>query len=96
MYQSGPSDAELAAFGFTRDDLDDDEVGVWPDNWAAVDVFIAMRTQWRVGANGATGLDYTALEAVMRLHGIKRRERDDVFAAARIMESAALAAMREK
>lgn len=73
-----------------------DEFLVWPDNWQAVDVFIAMGTQWRVGMGGPVGLDYGALETVMRLVGVKRADRSDVFAAVRIMEGAALAAMTEK
>ncbi|MCY1185552.1 hypothetical protein D9M68_1005080 [compost metagenome] len=69
---------------------------VWPDNWAAVDVFIAMGTQWRAGANGPTGLDYPSLESVFRLQGVRRLEREDIFAAVRIMEGEALKVMREK
>ncbi|RJG10913.1 hypothetical protein D3879_14625 [Pseudomonas cavernicola] len=86
----------MEAFGFTREDMGSDEFWVWPDNWQAVDVFITMGTQWRVGMAGATGLDYGVLNDVMRLHGIKKRGRDDVFAAVRIMESAALKVMHEK
>lgn len=73
-----------------------DEISVWPDNWQAVDVFIAMGTQWRAGMSGATGLDYGVLRDVMGLHGIKKRDRSDVFAAVRIMEGAALKVMHEK
>lgn len=39
-------------------------------NWPAVTVFLHSTTQWRVGMAGATGLDYTAVEAVMRMLGI--------------------------
>lgn len=39
-------------------------------NWEAVQVFMASRTQWRVGMGGATGLDYTAVRAVMGMHRI--------------------------
>ncbi len=44
--------------------------GVWPEHWHAVEVFRAMRTQWRLvlGMKGERylGLDYTALDLVMR------------------------------
>lgn len=69
---------------------------MWPDNWQALDVFLALGTQWRSGPMGPTGLDYCALELVLRLHGIRKRDRADIFEAVRIMESAALAAMRDR
>lgn len=85
----------MAAFGFTADDFDE-TVEIWPENWLAFEVFAAMQTQWRAGMNGATGLDYAALEPVMRLHGIPKRKRAEVFEAVRLMEGEALAVMREK
>lgn len=55
-----------------------------------------MQTQWRVGMNGATGLDYTALPAVMDLCGIRKKQREDVFSALRLMESEALSIWAER
>lgn len=49
-----------------------------------------MGTQWRTGMAGPTGLDYTALPIVMKLEGVPKRDRQDVFDCVRIMESAAL------
>jgi hypothetical protein len=72
------------------------DVDIWPDNATAVNVFIAMSTQWRVGVAGATGLDYSALPTVMRLVGVPRGEQSDVFDSLRTMEDAALAAMRKE
>ena len=46
--------------------------------------------------SGATGLDYSALEPVMRLQGIKKRDQTEVFAGVRVMEIAALEVMRAK
>ncbi|TCL26812.1 uncharacterized protein DUF1799 [Azotobacter chroococcum] len=69
---------------------------MWPDNWPALSVFLDMDTQWRVGMSGPVGLDYSALEPVMRLQGVKKRARQDVFAAVRIMEAEALRVMREQ
>lgn len=68
---------------------------VWPDNMLAVNVFVSMATQWRIGMSGPTGLDYTALAHVMRLLGVQQKERADVFECVRIMEDEALAKMRE-
>ena len=71
-------------------------VEVWPDNLKAVNVFIGMDTQWRVGMSGATGLDYAALPVVMRLVGVSPAERAEVFAGVQTMEQAALEFMRNK
>ena len=54
-----------------------------------------MRTQWRVGMNGPTGLDYSALPECWRRCGIKPADRHETFASLQIMEQAALAAMHE-
>ncbi len=70
-------------------------VEVWPDNLIAVNVFIAMSTQWRTGYAGPTGLDYAALPAVLRLTGVPAAERAGVFDALRAMEDAALETMRK-
>lgn len=72
------------------------EDGIYPDNIQPVAIFADMLTQWRVGMNGATGLDYNALPVVMRFRGVKMADREDVFECVKIMESAALKAMRDK
>lgn len=71
-------------------------VDIWPDNLLAVNVFLGMSTQWRAGMGGATGLDYGALPAVMRLTQVPPSERAEVFESIRVMEDAALEAMRKK
>ena len=53
-----------------------------------------MSTQWRIGMNGATGLDYVALEAVARFLRIKITP--ELFDGIRIMEDEALRIFREK
>lgn len=78
------------------EDLDDTAALVWPENLPAVNTFIAMSTQWRTGAMGATGLDYNALPAVMRLAGLPRAEWPDAFEGVRIMEAEALKIMGER
>ncbi|MEL6920964.1 MAG: DUF1799 domain-containing protein [Pseudomonadota bacterium] len=41
--------------------------GVWPDNWKAMQAFLALDTQWRVGAGGGfLGLDYGAAAALFK------------------------------
>lgn len=88
--------AELAMFGLTPGDLDDADVDLLPDNVTAARVFVAMSTQWRVGPAGATGLDYAALPAVLRLSGVPRDQHHDTFQALRTMEREALAFFAEE
>jgi hypothetical protein len=66
---------------------------VWPDNASAVDVFVDMATQWRCGNAGFYGLDYTAIPAVMDMHGVDADARSDIFRAVRVMEMAAIEEM---
>jgi len=71
------------------------ETEIWPDNARAVEVFVAMSTQWRIGAVGAVGLDYNVVPLVMRMIGIPASERLGLFESLRTMEETALATMRE-
>jgi len=95
---SKQSAAELALFGLTPDDFPElaDEFEVWPDTLPAVNAFIAMETQWRVGFAGATGLDYTALPAVLDLMDMPPNERRDLFDDLRVLEGRALDLMRKQ
>lgn len=91
-------EAELALFGLTPDDFAErlDGYDVWPDTLPAINTFIAMETQWRVGMAGATGMDYAALPAVLDLMDVPRDERSDLFADLRVMEGRALELMRKQ
>jgi Phage related hypothetical protein (DUF1799) len=68
-------------------------VQIWPENLQVVNAFIAMSTQWRIGMGGATGLDYVALQSVMRLMAIPRNQWPEMFEDIRTLEEAALAEM---
>lgn len=81
-------------FGLAPEDLDED-VEVWPDNWSAFRLFNAMATQWRTGACGATGLDYTSIRDVAEFIGIKKKQIKEIFPDLQVMEAEALAAMAE-
>lgn len=87
----------LAAFGvqgvLADGLLQTAELKVFPENRQPLEVFSAMQTQWRTGMAGATGLDYTALPAVLKLCGVKLCDRADVFGAVRVMEAEALRIM---
>ena len=94
MYDSGPSDEELKAFCLTREDVEDtSDFEIWPENWMPFLVFSEVSTQWRVGAGGATGLDYVAVKWVMGLMKIKKKY--EVLHAIRTMESSALKTMNK-
>ncbi|MEE1869084.1 DUF1799 domain-containing protein [Pseudomonas sp. 119P] len=85
----------MAAIGLTPDDIEEEEVEVWPDAWPAFCLFEALGTQWRLGQGGPSGLDYTAIPTTASMLGIKRRDLDDIFPDLRIMEHEALAVMAE-
>ena len=94
MYDSGPSDEELKALYMTREDVEDtSDFEIWPENWIPFLVFSEVSTQWRVGAGGATGLDYVAVKCVMDLMKIKKKY--EVLRAIRTMESSALKTMNK-
>ena len=48
-----------------------EEIDVWPENHEAVAIFSQCATQWRFGMAGPTGLDYTAVDTVMRVNAVK-------------------------
>lgn len=93
MYWRAPHADQLAAFGLEADDVRPGDVEVWPDNVEIVDVFAHLYTQWRIGARGPIGLDYTAIPAVLQLLQIPANRHAEVFAGIRIMENTALAEM---
>lgn len=89
----------LAAFGLVAVDERGAELAprrpvfwLWPEHQAALDLFLACGTQWRVGMGGATGLDYAGVHALMQLrHHIRPRQRRSLFAELQVMERATLA-----
>lgn len=85
----------LAAFGASQADIDvalaqepDQDFLLWPDNQMAIDVLMAMQTQWRVGgmAGLLVGLDYNVLPFVFRQVGVKAEDEAQVFGGLRIAE----------
>jgi hypothetical protein len=91
-----PSAEEAALFGLTVEEASGPPVEVWPDNFLPVNVFMSMTTQWRIGMNGVTGLDYSALEPVMRMMGVSRKKWPEVFQDIGIMEGAAMETIRKE
>ena len=95
MYEAGPTDAELEVAGLTRDEVAT-SCEIWPENLQAYELFCAMDTQWRIGMAGPTGLDYGVLPVALRMIGAARADWQQLMADVRVMESAALCAMRAK
>lgn len=94
MYEPRASAEDMAMFGLTLDDIDED-VEIWPDNWPVFRLFNALGTQWRTGACGATGLDYTSIRDVASFIGIKKKQIPEIFPDLQLMEVEALAVMAE-
>lgn len=65
---------------------------VLPSNWPALQLFLAMATQWdRAGMNGArTGLKYHRIEAVLKGRPDIDQDYPQLFARLQILESATL------
>lgn len=66
---------------------------IWPENWPTFRLFLDLRTQWRIGFNGPTGLDYAVFYRDLDDLGFTGEERLRVKAEIRAMEQAALDAM---
>lgn len=87
-----PADvSEKLARYFTKKDQ---SCEVWADNWKTFRLFRALRTQWRMGFSGPTGLDYGAAATVAHGLGIRFSERR--LAELLVMELAALAELRKE
>jgi len=73
------------------------EIEVWDVNWPIVVAFLDVTTQWRAiaGLGGVLwlGLDYVALDVVLRRRGDLG---DELFELIRIMEQAALPVLNER
>ena len=87
----------MSAWGVTDDDYgDQDSTLILPDNMDAVNLFIQMSTQWRVGPAGAIGLDYNVLLQWLRVHGMPRKKWPAVLEDIQVMEGEALNTMSDK
>ena len=91
--------AALAAFGLRLDGAGhaylDDVAWLWPENERAWRLWLQVQTQWRVGLDGKSGLDYAGVQACMELRRIPTRYRRRLFELVHAMELAALGVWRE-
>ena len=70
------------------------ELSIYPDNALIVRVFRGMLTQWYVGMNGPTGLNYSSLPFVFSTYGVE--DVTDTFEGLQTMERAALKRLRAR
>ena len=88
----GPSYCRMACGESSCDDCP--RPRLLPENAEAARLFRASETQWRISANGAiTGLDYVALELLMKLHEVE--DKKDAFWRVQVMEREILKILRE-
>ena len=78
------------------EDYGEQVVEIWPENMPAFIVFQSMSTQWRMGMNGPTGLDYNVLPEMWKRLDIRKRDRNRVFEDLQDMERAALRVMAKQ
>ena len=91
-----PSDAELEASGFTREDYEED-IDLWPENERSVLFFAGLGMgAWNHGFSGPCGLKYEALPFLFEMAGIHKGKRKRVYSDLLVMEAAALKAMHAK
>ncbi|WP_275789687.1 DUF1799 domain-containing protein [Pararhizobium gei] len=91
-------DFRILGFEFEDDEAqpkEDDVLGIWRENWPSFQAFLGCQTQWR-GAPSLTrmiwtGLDYNAVEVVMR----RQKSPEHVFEDLQHMEAKALEAFAE-
>lgn len=86
-------DEALAAFGLYAEKPVLDNVDVfylWPENVPAFSVFRQLRTQWRIGWAGPTGLDYAAVVSHLQTIGMRGRKLREMYSAVLQMEMGAL------
>ncbi|MBP8293131.1 MAG: DUF1799 domain-containing protein [Caldilineaceae bacterium] len=86
----------MRAGGYEPEDYAHEVVQIWPQNLRAFSFFARLDTQWRVGMSGPTGLDYTAVLALIRAQRLPRETADALFDDVQTMERAALQQMNKK
>ncbi|MCP1314392.1 MULTISPECIES: DUF1799 domain-containing protein [unclassified Halomonas] len=73
---------------------------VWEEHWPALELFLAMRTQWRVFAGMAgehrQGIDYTALYGHPKFARLSFDEQDERLVQIQHIEAGALAVMNSQ
>ena len=67
---------------------------MFEENWAVVEMFLRLQTQWRTSMSGVLGLDYVAVEWMLRLYGVE--DQRSMLENLQVMEGAALTLINKK
>jgi hypothetical protein len=95
MYEPGPTDAELAVAGLTREEVTT-SVEIWPENLRACMLFQSLQTQWNLAPmGGPVGLNFVVAYARMDRMELTPEEYNQLDEDLQLLEAAALATMRE-
>jgi len=67
---------------------------VWDENWAVLEMFLRVQTQWRTTMNGVLGLDYGAVAWLFKMYAVEdpRALLEDL----QIMEAAAMTVINSR
>ena len=74
-------------------DEEPESFGILPENVDALNWFLLMQTQWRVGMNGLTGMDYGVFLQWAKEEGVKRLDRVWLLGDLRMMEGEYLSSL---
>lgn len=95
-YWQRPSPELLSRTKHKESDFPEPVVEVWNENWDVVSLFITYQSQWRVGMNGAIGLDFNVFHHALDRKGVSTNEYDDFIQKLRVIEAEALKWMHHK
>lgn len=96
IYRRTPTEKELEGTGFVPSDYEREEFEVWPENMPSINLFCSVSTQWRMGMNGQTGLDYNVLFQRMERLKLSEQDYEWMFDDIRAIESEALSIINKK
>lgn len=84
-----------ALYDKNLEERDPEPFEVWEENLETIELFLMMSSQWNFTAMGSiSGLNYTALESVIRLSG--KNCDPERFAELQMMERAALPVLNSR
>jgi hypothetical protein len=89
-----PEDAAVLGVVLPADHGESDDFEVWEENWPALEMFMRAQTQWRVGMNGITGLDYGAVAWLLKLYEVE--DQRSLLEDLQVMEGAVLAVIAKR
>lgn len=99
-------DAALAVFGLVREDPEDlptairppplPEFCIWPENWLAFSLWLALQTQWMYAEGQRTGIIHESIWSLLDRHPkVRPRDKWRLFSTITAMESEVLQYLRE-